>query len=79
MKMAGCLDSVMISVLAIGPTVHGFKANQGNGFLRARGSKAGGPMLCKILWHVKTTYKYEQKYFARLNSHSFLPLFLLAT
>jgi hypothetical protein len=46
------LSGVMISMLATGPKVHGFKAGQGNGFLRAikicimhqRGSKAISPM-----------------------------------
>jgi hypothetical protein len=33
----------------------------------------------KILWHVKITCKYKQKYFASLNSHSFHPFLVLAT
>jgi hypothetical protein len=31
-------------------------------------------LCCKILWHVKVTCKYEQKYFAKPNSAFTLPI-----
>jgi hypothetical protein len=61
----------MVSVLAIGPKVRGFRPGRGDRFLRAinvhsipsfRGEvKAEAP--CKILRYVKITCKYEHKYF----------------
>jgi hypothetical protein len=82
------LSGVMVSVLAIRLKICGFKPGLGNGFLRAIKSRTapsfGGEVKpeapCrKILWHVKITCKYEQKYFTRLNSQSFHPFLLLAT
>jgi hypothetical protein len=78
----------MVSVLAIGTKVRGFNPGRGDGFLKAIkilstpsfGGKINWSTLClKILRYVKITCKYEQKYFARLNVHSFFPFLLLAT
>jgi hypothetical protein len=66
----------MVSVLAIEPKVPKFKAGQGDGFLRATEicstPSFGGEVIpeapcCKILRHVKSLIKYEQKYLARPN------------
>jgi hypothetical protein len=74
-------------MLAIGPKVHKFKPGQSNGFLRAikihslpsfEGELQPEAPCLKILWHVKITCKYEQKYFVRPNSLSFHPLLTLA-
>jgi hypothetical protein len=60
------LDSVVVSVLATGPKVRGFKAGRGDGFLRAIQIRStvflGGAVKpsapCrKILRHVKVTSK----------------------
>jgi hypothetical protein len=74
----------MVSVLAIGPKVRGFKPGRGDGLLRAtkihstsslgREIKPEAPWR-KILRHAKITCKYEQKYLARQNQsfHSPIP------
>jgi hypothetical protein len=78
----------MVSLLVIGPNVHGLKPGRDDRFLRSIkirsipsfGGELKSEVPCrKILGHVKITCKYEQKYFARLNSHSFRPFLLLAT
>jgi hypothetical protein len=83
---AGRLGDVMVRVLAIGSMVCGFRPGRGHGSLRSirlrSTSSFGGQVKpqapCpRILRHVKTTCKYEQKYFARQNSHSFCPFLLL--
>jgi hypothetical protein len=62
----------MVSVLAIGPKVRGFKPSQGDGFLRTikirstsflGGERKLSAPCRKILRHVKITSKYEQRYF----------------
>jgi hypothetical protein len=62
----------MVSVLSIGPKVCGFKSSKGDGFLRvikirstpSFGREVKPSVPChKILRHVKTTYKYELRYF----------------
>jgi hypothetical protein len=67
----------MISVLAIGPSVRGFRPGRGGGFLRAIKIRStpsfGGEVKPEapchnIFRHVKITCRYEQKYFARPNS-----------
>jgi hypothetical protein len=72
-----CLSGILVSMLAIGPKVCGFKPGWGDGFLRvikipsmpSFGGKVKQEALCHmILWNVKTTCRYEQKYFARPNS-----------
>jgi hypothetical protein len=67
-------------VLDIEPQVRVFKPGLSNDFLRAINIlttpyfwwevKPGAPCR-KVLHHLKITYKYEQKCFARLNSHPF--------
>jgi hypothetical protein len=60
----------VISLLSIGPKVHGFKPSRGECTLMAIKIRSmtsfGGevkPLVpCyKILWHVKETYKYEKR------------------
>jgi hypothetical protein len=67
----------MVNMLVIGFKVRGFKPGRADGFLRAIKIRSpsffGGELnlsaQCrKILRHKQTTCKYEQKYFARLNS-----------
>jgi hypothetical protein len=62
----------MVSMLATGPKVCGLKPGRGDGFLRVLiicstpsfGGEVKLETPChKILWRVKTTCKYEQKYF----------------
>jgi hypothetical protein len=86
-SQSGCLGGVMRSVLAFGPKVHGFKPGWSYGFLRTTeihsALSVGGEAKLeaqnrKVLWSVKITSRYEQKYFTRPNSHSFHTL-LLAT
>jgi hypothetical protein len=62
----------MVSVLAIGPNVRGFKPGGCDGFLRAiknpqhaflrSGSETVGPMLRDFTVCKKITSKYEQRY-----------------
>jgi hypothetical protein len=68
----------MVKVLAIGSKVRGFKLAQFDGLLRAikirstpsfSGEVRPAASCHYILWHVKITCKYEQKYFAWPNSH----------
>jgi hypothetical protein len=56
----------MVSILVIGPKVHGFKPDQGYGFLRAikfgsmpsfQGEVKPSAPGCKILWHAKKFYE----------------------
>jgi hypothetical protein len=58
----------MVNVLAIGTKVCRLKPGQGNGFIRAIricstpsfGEVKTSAPYHKILWHIKTTLKYEQ-------------------
>jgi hypothetical protein len=81
-------SGVVVSVLATGPKGCRFKPGQGDGFLRVIkicSTPSSGEEIrletpgCKILWHVKITCKYEQKYFARPNCNPSCPFLLLAT
>jgi hypothetical protein len=65
-RMIVVLSDVMVSVLAFGQKVHGFKPGRGSGFLRAIKicstlSFRGGVKLlapcCEIFQHVKIHYK----------------------
>jgi hypothetical protein len=54
----------MVSLLAIGPKVPGFKSGRGDGFSkddrnpqRSFGRKVKPEVTCKILRHVKVTWK----------------------
>jgi hypothetical protein len=72
----------MVSVLANGPKVHGFKPGRGDGFLKCDrisstpsfGEEVKASVPCrKILRHVeKITLKHEQRYFKEKN-HYLLP------
>jgi hypothetical protein len=71
------LGGVMVNVLAVGSKVLGFKPDQSDRFLKAikiRSTPSSGEEIkpeapCrKILRHLQITFKYKQKYFARLNS-----------
>jgi hypothetical protein len=82
------LSSVMVSVLTIRPKFREFKPGIKDRFLRAIkirstpfyvGEVKPETPCRKILRHVKITCKYEQKYFARLSSHSFYTFLLFAT
>jgi hypothetical protein len=72
----------MVSVLAIGQMVRGFKPGRA---IKIRSTSSFGReekpenSYHKILRHIKIKLTYKQKYFAKLNSHSFRPLLLLAT
>jgi hypothetical protein len=77
----------MVNVLSIVPKVRGFKPGRGDTFLRAIKIRStpsfGGEVkpkapYRKILWHVKMTGKYEQKYVAGQNSYFFRQFLLLA-
>jgi hypothetical protein len=77
----GRLCCVMVNVLAIGPNVRGFIHCRGDGLLGAieirstpsfgREVKPEAPH-CNILYHVKITSMYEQRYFEG-QIHHFLP------
>jgi hypothetical protein len=88
-KFSNCrLGGVMISMLGIGTKVCGFKPGRGDKLLKAIKIRSipsfGGEVNTetprrKILWYVKISCKYKQKYFARLNYYSLRPFLLLAT
>jgi hypothetical protein len=77
------VQGVVVSVLATGPSGHGFKPGQGDGFLRAIkihstpsfGWEAKLEVACrKILRHVKDPLMYQSTEYVKF---SFLHLFLL--
>jgi hypothetical protein len=72
------LSGAMVSVLTIGPKVRSFTPSRGDEFLRRAkiyNTPFGGDVRheapCRNITCKKITCKYEQKYFARLNAHSF--------
>jgi hypothetical protein len=78
----------VVSMLATGSKVCGFQPGRDDGFLRVIKTRSTTPFggevkpefpCHKMLWNIKTTWKYEQKYLARTKSYSFRPFLLLAT
>jgi hypothetical protein len=67
--IVSALGGVIVSVLAIGPKVRGFKRGRGDGFLRtieirstlSFGGEIRPSVPCRqILWYVKELYEYER-------------------
>jgi hypothetical protein len=82
------LGVVMVSVLAIGPSVRGIKPGRGDWFLMAIkirstpsfGGKVKLKAPCrKILWHIENQLQIRKKNFVNRIYHSLRPLPLLAT
>jgi hypothetical protein len=76
----------MVTVLTTGPKLRGLKLGRSDecfGMIKIRntpsfGVEAQPEFPCRyIIWQVKITCKYEQKYLAMLNSHFFRQFLLL--